>query len=185
MRLPAMTLVQPWASLVVSGSKTVENRGFRPGDWMLGRELAIHAGRRYDDMWEDVRGQQPGGLARQLRKRAHAALKIDERAEGLIGIVRVMGWVDDRPDDGDLVEGRIFEDGQSREMSYAEICKVRRSEWVQHGPPQPWPLIRRNHPVWWLLGDARCVSCPVEQRGWPGMFRLTDEVEAELRRALA
>lgn len=48
--LLALTLHQPWASLIVRGFKPIENRGWapngalRPGQW-----FAIHAGKTWDD----------------------------------------------------------------------------------------------------------------------------------------
>jgi hypothetical protein len=42
----AITLHQPWASLVAHGVKTVETRSWPPPRAALGRQLAIHAGKR-------------------------------------------------------------------------------------------------------------------------------------------
>lgn len=39
----ALTIRQPWASLIAAGRKRVENRVWSP-DWMVGRTFAIHAG---------------------------------------------------------------------------------------------------------------------------------------------
>ena len=44
----ALTLWQPWASLVASGVKRIENRPWAPPAWMLNETFAIHAGLRYD-----------------------------------------------------------------------------------------------------------------------------------------
>lgn len=42
----ALTLHQPWASAVFHG-KDIENRNWPPPRWLLGKRLAIHAGKRF------------------------------------------------------------------------------------------------------------------------------------------
>src|SRR4051812_38489229 len=44
----ALTLTQPWASLVVSGQKRIENRPWNPPTAMIGQRFAIHASRAID-----------------------------------------------------------------------------------------------------------------------------------------
>lgn len=41
----ALTLWQPWASLIASGHKTIETRSWRPPTAAIGKQLAIHAGK--------------------------------------------------------------------------------------------------------------------------------------------
>jgi hypothetical protein len=44
----ALTLTQPWAGLVASGIKRIENRPWKPAEHMIGRRFAIHASRECD-----------------------------------------------------------------------------------------------------------------------------------------
>lgn len=44
--MKAITLWQPWASLVLVGAKPYEFRGWCPPKWMHGSRIAIHAGAR-------------------------------------------------------------------------------------------------------------------------------------------
>lgn len=44
----ALTLTQPWAGLVASGIKRIENRPWKLPKRMLGRRFAIHASREVD-----------------------------------------------------------------------------------------------------------------------------------------
>jgi activating signal cointegrator 1 len=46
---PAITLHQPWASLLIAGLKVHETRGFRLPDRLIGRWVAIHAAQRQID----------------------------------------------------------------------------------------------------------------------------------------
>jgi hypothetical protein len=45
-RIPAITLWQPWASLIAAGAKPYEWRGWPAPARMVGRRIAIHAGAR-------------------------------------------------------------------------------------------------------------------------------------------
>ena len=42
---PAITLHQPWASLVAHGIKNIETRSWPPPQGIIGERIAIHAGR--------------------------------------------------------------------------------------------------------------------------------------------
>lgn len=43
--MKALTLTQPWATLVALGAKTIETRDWVAPDYMAGARLAIHAGK--------------------------------------------------------------------------------------------------------------------------------------------
>lgn len=45
----ALTLTQPWAGLVASAVKRIENRTWRPPVAMIGKRFAIHASREIDE----------------------------------------------------------------------------------------------------------------------------------------
>jgi len=47
--MPAVTLWQPWASWIARGLKTIETRGHNRFRALVGRRIAIHAGRTFDD----------------------------------------------------------------------------------------------------------------------------------------
>ena len=44
----ALTIRQPWASLIASGAKRLENRSWSPPADMIGQRIAIHAGQGWD-----------------------------------------------------------------------------------------------------------------------------------------
>ena len=52
-RMRALTLWQPWASIVASGVKLIENRPWAPPAKLLGERIAIHAGMRWDQPSDD------------------------------------------------------------------------------------------------------------------------------------
>ena len=45
-RMPALTIWQPWASLIAAGAKPYEFRRWAAPFWVRGRRIAIHAGAR-------------------------------------------------------------------------------------------------------------------------------------------
>jgi hypothetical protein len=46
--MKAITLWQPWASLVACGAKRFETRHWAPPDHLIGQHLAIHAGMQFE-----------------------------------------------------------------------------------------------------------------------------------------
>ena len=44
--MKALTIWQPWASLIAMGAKPYEFRGWKPPKSLIGQRLAIHAGAR-------------------------------------------------------------------------------------------------------------------------------------------
>lgn len=70
--LLALTVLQPYASAIVFGPKRVENRSWRPPAELIGRRLAIHAGKSdallFDlPLMREVSGIWPG-MPRMLRE---------------------------------------------------------------------------------------------------------------------
>lgn len=74
----ALTVKQPFASAIIAGAKSLENRSWRPPARILGERIAIHAGSARHPLWRSVLplwdGEQPFGA--------------------LLGTVRVVGVVD-------------------------------------------------------------------------------------------
>lgn len=48
--LPAITIHQPWASLVAGGAKPYETRDYPPPAKYIGQRIAIHAGKNIDEL---------------------------------------------------------------------------------------------------------------------------------------
>ena len=46
--MKCLTLWQPWATFIALGMKTIETRTHDRYSWLVGKRLAIHAGKRWD-----------------------------------------------------------------------------------------------------------------------------------------
>lgn len=73
--MKALTIWQPWASLIMAGAKPYEFRSWRPPAWLIGQQLVVHAAARKID-WKEVdqliRLLEAGG-----RYAAHTCLHAD------------------------------------------------------------------------------------------------------------
>jgi hypothetical protein len=58
----ALTVKQPWASLIASGEKRIENRSWRPPAELIGQRIAIHAGASWDKRGETFTAARKGEL---------------------------------------------------------------------------------------------------------------------------
>lgn len=163
----ALTIRQPWATLIVNGAKDVENRSWRPPRWALERldgwgsfTFAVHAGVGLDKetaVRDELSRRDPECLA-----------SLDEVVEmwggyaslpraAIVGIVDVVGVV--------TPEHALRSDpfgGQFRR--YAD------SPWFSG----PWG---------WALARVRPIAPVPVARGRLGLWELGDEVDAVRRRA--
>ena len=87
-RVRALTIKQPWAELIITGLKDVENRSRRTN--FRGR-LAVHAGRQraeFDDL--DL-----AAMPRRLRRPIEDAWQRHDNAGKVLGTVEVVDCVQD------------------------------------------------------------------------------------------
>ena len=49
--MPAITIWQPWASMIAAGIKTIETRTHSGFASLKGKRIAIHAGLKFDPVW--------------------------------------------------------------------------------------------------------------------------------------
>ena len=82
----ALTIWQPWASLIVSGPKRIENRTRKPWARLMNQLIGIHAGRRVDDH-----------AVAHFSKRCELALPLPHGA--LIGFARIAGTIEASDDE--------------------------------------------------------------------------------------
>lgn len=154
--LRALTIIQPWAELIVRGPKRVENRGWEPPRSLVGAYLAIHAGKALDwDCW--------GGAAATAR------------AAGLLGTLPVIdgGIALGRPERGDRFARGREKDYALSACPYGAIVGVARVAGVETTAPagDPWWF----GPVGWRLADVVAID-PLHCNGAQGLWVPSPEV---------
>lgn len=84
--MKALTIKQPWASLIMSGAKKIENRSWAPPATLIDQRLVIHAGLAWDSDVE-LADDFDGGFTEQSSPRGVA-----------LGTVRVVAVVTESDD---------------------------------------------------------------------------------------
>ena len=177
--MKAISLWQPWASLIACGAKPYETRSWAPPSTLIGTTIAIHAAKRVDkdaaQMATDIMyGQYDdhGGLAERLE----ASWGGDEAAGGLmvafgntvmpIGCVVCTARLDAAFQLGERAEGTAVEARKvvrrliSRQMP--DCFTVRLDEFGDYAPGR-WA---------WLLRDVKPLMPPPPAPGRQGFFDL-------------
>lgn len=150
-----LTLWRPWSYAVSHSDKYLENRDWEIWSWMIGKYVAIHAGKRWD---ED---------AAKLVRRMCRRLEITQEtipSSRIVAVARIAGWIHE---DG-LRHSPQITDQQARVM----CC----SRWF--GGPYGWVMGPR-------VVLAEPVVCKGAQGLWhlsPSIFKAVRE---QIDRALA
>lgn len=82
----ALSVRSPHAELIARGLKTIEGRSWAPYDFMLGRFIAIHASRMWDQEGADY-------IRRNHPKFAVDPPLVQECVYGIVAVARLVGWV--------------------------------------------------------------------------------------------
>jgi hypothetical protein len=156
----ALTLTQPWAGLVASGVKRVENRD-RPiiKRQDFGKVFAIHASREIDDAVYDRIAE----IAPELNKYAGWDLTDRYRLSRITSAVIAVAIIEDVEDIRDHEQARRRLDLPWRPVALQVI----------HPDQHRWFF----GPVGYMLRDIRALATPVPCRGWQGFWHLTPAVE--------
>lgn len=156
----ALTLTQPWAGLVASGLKLVENRDrsiIKREDF--GMPFALHASRQIDESVYDRIAEIAPEIKAAIADVAESLwYPLSRITSAVIGVATIDNVVDP--------SGRL--DGL-REMSQL------------HPDQHRWFF----GPVGYVLRDVRALVTPVPCRGWQGFWTLTPEVERAVTEQLA
>ena len=158
----ALTLHQPWASLIALGHKTTETRSWPAPESLVGSRIAIHAARRRPrrDEWND--------------RVAEALAGMDLPLGVIVATARVDGCV------------RVLSNGFAKLSEPADPGKV----WVvdRFGQEHRDAYRMNSDPYgdysegrWiWLLSRVRTVEPPIEARGRRDVWTLPRDVRAQL-----
>lgn len=169
----AISLWQPWASAIATGSKRFETRGWPFPDWLMGQTIAIHAAQKPfgsamresgitdpDDWWDYMvaAGMSPAA--------AHACDgKPDLPLGKIVAVATVTGCVPTHqmlPQD--LSHRREVEHG-------GVMYGLDEQDLGNYGPGR----------FAWRMDGVLALERPIPCKGKQGFFFLTDDVEAAVR----
>lgn len=86
--MKALSIKQPWLYAITDLDKRIENRTWKPPDWLLGKRIALHASKQYDNAGRMTIKEICGGTI--------VPAKDDLLLGYIVATVRVIGWVNRR-----------------------------------------------------------------------------------------
>ena len=156
--LYALTLYKPWPyaifHLPAERAKRIENRTWKPPASIVGKRVAIHAGKRMDMAAFDV-PPIADALARSSQHERNLALQ-----GGIIGTAVVAGWVDTSPNvtAAEMFGGRLTDEDAAMAML---------TGWF-------------SGPIGWVLDEVSALTSPVECSGAQGLWVVPPDVRAQV-----
>jgi hypothetical protein len=167
----ALTLTQPWAGLVASGIKLIENRPRRmiKSD-AFGKRFAIHASREFDD-----------GVYSMLALEARDLFAVDEYSdEELAANADWRPWQKLAHVTGAVIAVATLRDamhigGNSDETTQKMLAKLGLEEQAR------WTF----GPTCYVLADVIALPTPVSARGYQGFWTLSEDVDRAVTAQLA
>ena len=151
----AITLHQPWATLIALGIKTVETRSWPAPERLLGQVIAVHAGRRV------VR--RPGEvIERELRDRLAEDWTRTIPTGAVVATATLAGMT--QVDYVDLTSGHAV-----HEVGTETGCAVG----VERTSIDPWGDFSSGRWLWFLT-DVEALPEPVPAVGHQGFWRWTE-----------
>jgi hypothetical protein len=89
--MKALTIKQPWASLIMFGGKDIENRDWAAPAWLLGKRIAIHCSKKIDPF--DIEDAMDLGYSRGLPLKCIDIIQGNLLGGVILGTVRLVTCV--------------------------------------------------------------------------------------------
>ena len=169
-----LTLHRPWPFTIfhlpagsVPGPKRIENRPMKPPSVARGERIALHAGKKWDD--------NCGAYCRELgltlphqhsafpRERGNDPVVYCHPEAVIVGLVRVVGWVEGTPRMGNMPATVEAFSGISVELARVLVN-------------DPWFF----GPFGWALEDVVTLPEPVPHTGAQGLWTVEPAAEARV-----
>lgn len=157
--MKAITLWRPWPWAIFHAEcnpKRIENRDWRPPAWLIGQRLAIHAGRRFQT--------DACGFIDNIVGNGCCPCEGREHPVGIIGTVRVVGWVD-----------RTWIGGVLDDLG--DFAPA----WAKAAAMSPWFVGRFG----WVLDEVITLATPIACSGAQGLWDVPSSSAVALNQALA
>jgi hypothetical protein len=152
----ALTVMQPWATLIVIGAKRIETRSWPAWSRVLGETIAIHAGARFPEDAQHLCLTEPFRGVLAAAGHPEPARTLPRGA--------VLGWVRLRDccHTEDLLRAGVPGDRETAPLSDQELAfgDYREERWG------------------WVFEQARQFEVPLPERGFQGLW--TWDLPAEL-----
>lgn len=84
--MKALSIKQPWLYCITDLDKRVENRTWKPPDWIIGKRIALHASKKMDDSGGKSAASALAGL--------DLSTVVDMPMGAIVATAVVRGWVD-------------------------------------------------------------------------------------------
>lgn len=158
----AITVRQPWASLLAAGIKDIENREWNPHPAMLGKNIAIHAGKSlYPEEW-------------------FGAINLAE-TRGIIGGIDLLSKARDwkRSADGmssPRLAAKTFKSRIEKAVPNGAIVAIAQIRQVYSAHESPWFV----GPIGWLIENVLEIV-PVPVPGAQGFWRVQGDALVRVR----
>lgn len=143
--MKALTLWRPWSWAIVHGPKRIENRDWKPPEWLVGKRLLIHGGKTYDRDGATFIGERLREYGR------HVPTHREVMTEGVLGACTVLGYMARKGD------GFGFSTPEARAAFDADPLQ---GGWFfgEYG---------------WVLGDVVAFPEPLACKGKQGLWEVT------------
>ncbi len=157
--LYALTLYKPWPYAIFhlppERAKRIENRTWKPPAWIVGKRIAIHAGKHVDRAAFDV-PPIADALARSSQRERDLALQ-----GGIIGTAVVAGWVDVSP------AVNVAADAFGGRLTAEDAAIAMLAGWF-------------SGPIGWALDEVSALTSPVECSGAQGLWIVPPDLRAQV-----
>lgn len=158
--MKAISLHQPWASLIALGAKQIETRSWRPPDALYGQRIAIHAAKRWTEEQQILCLKDPFDCC--LKAGGYRARTVDRGLPfgAIVATAMLTGWIGSedvyashtpqKQDSGFEWNGaRVY--AYPYEFAFGNLHRGRCA---------------------WLLSDIKALPEPIPCRGKQGFFEV-------------
>ena len=143
--MKALTLHQPWATLIADSVKNIETRSWRPPQTLIGQRIAIHAGKTL------IATHRLNGPTRGAMYRGHGAYWRQAIARGAVVCTARLAWAG---------QVRGFEDDDHVWVGVSPSSLIQVDAYGDFGEGR-----------WlWFLVDIEPLDPPVPARGRQGLW---------------
>lgn len=151
-RLFALTYWRPWPTLILTRGKDCENRGQPPPRHLIGKRVAVHAGKRFGIGEWPFEGTPP---------------RDEDCPLGIVGTVHIVGALDRRTTPARVMLGRDLSIVPASDPDYRRVAKLDSSPW--------WA-----GPVGILVDEPIALPRPIAINGAQGWWAVPVDVAAEV-----